>query len=110
MLISKVDDPFRVVDFINLDEVVECELKTEDEPAQHVSGRPDTPDSAAGATEEDPENLELIIRTTEDGNCGGRSYIYRTTFDDANKWEEEIGMPCRCCTLWAPASLMRLVR
>ena len=29
VLISKIDDPGRVFDFINLDEVVECELKAE---------------------------------------------------------------------------------
>ena len=41
VLISKADEPLRVFDFINLDEVVECELKADDEPVQHTSGRPD---------------------------------------------------------------------
>ena len=67
VLISKADDPLRVFDFINLDEVVECELKADEEPVQQMAGRPDSPDSALGGIEKDPENLELIIRTTEDG-------------------------------------------
>ena len=55
--------------------------------------RPGSPDSALGGQEEeDPENLslELIIRTTEQGYSGGRSYIYRTSFHNAIKWEAEI--------------------
>jgi hypothetical protein len=43
---------------------------------------------------EDPadgqENLEVIIRTTEEGSNAGRSYIYRSSYDDAVSWEAEI--------------------
>ena len=81
VLISKADEPLRVFDFINLDEVVECELKADDEPVQHTSGRPDSPDSAVGGIEKDPDNLELIIRTMEDG-------------DTMNVWLLEIHHAC----------------
>ena len=35
-------------------------------------------------------NLEVIIRTTEEGFNGGRSYIYRSHYDDAVAWEADI--------------------
>ena len=36
MLISKVDDPRRIFDFINLEEVVECELKADSADNSHA--------------------------------------------------------------------------
>jgi len=36
VLISKVDDPGRIFDFINLDEVVECELKGDSADDSHA--------------------------------------------------------------------------
>lgn len=35
-------------------------------------------------------NLEVIIRTTEEGFNGGRSYIYRSDSDNAVAWEADI--------------------
>jgi hypothetical protein len=60
--------------------------------------RPGSPDSTLGDKEEGPENLslELIIRTTEKGYSGGRSYIYRTSFDNATTWEADIDHVCVC--------------
>ena len=40
--------------------------------------------------------MEVIIRTTEEGFNGGRSYIYRSYYNDAVAWEAEIDKVREC--------------
>ena len=61
VLLSKTDDREKVFDLINLEEIVECELKEcdDEQPEEQL---------------DEKGNLEVIIRTTEEGYNGGRRY------------------------------------
>ena len=62
VLLSKTDEQERVFDLINLAEIVECELKECDDEEQSEEQL------------DERGNLEVIIRTTEEGYNGGRRY------------------------------------
>jgi hypothetical protein len=61
----------KVFDIVELRDVIECELK---------------------ADEEEPDHIQVIFRTEENGYNSGRSYIYRSTKDDAVAWDEEVDL------------------
>ena len=66
----QVDDPTRkVVDRVFLSDIVECEI-LEIEDKSH--------------------ELEVVIRTTEEGYSAGRSYIYKSERQDALDWEAAV--------------------
>ena len=99
VLISKVDNPRHVFDYINLCEVVECELKAGDgnrrvdvppPPSENRFTRTFSEETMSEPDTDARGTLELIIRTTEDGYNGGRSYIFRTGYSIAVAWEREI--------------------
>ena len=84
LLISKVDDPeHKVADFIYMHDIVECEFKEEEEEERQIRVEAD-PNGG------DEKMLEVIIRTFEDGYNCGRSYIYRSAYQDSLDWEAAI--------------------
>ena len=68
-----MNDPTRkVVDCVYLSDIVECELlEIEEESDDPTRGK----------------ELEVVIRTTEEGYSAGRSYIYKSEQQDAIDWE-----------------------
>jgi len=85
VLFSKLDQDNGVFDFVNLSEIVECEIKADEENDQQQDNI-----GIRRNSEWKVPMLEVIIRTTDDGYNGGRSYIYRTEYNDAISWEADI--------------------
>ena len=65
-------------------EVVDCVFLCDVEECEHleVNEESDNPNAL--------KELEVVIRTTEDGYSAGRSYIYKTNRQDALDWEKAI--------------------
>ena len=79
LLFSRVDDPERrVVDYIHLCDIVECDVK-EDEDSQLLSDVTDI-DAMHDPRLKDKRMLEVVFRTKEESRNCGRSYIYRSTY------------------------------
>ena len=74
LLIATANDPeHRILDFIYVRDIVECELKEDESPEKL-----------------EEKQLEVIIRTADCGRNKGRSYIYRSEDQDAVNWEAAI--------------------
>ena len=72
----QVDDHTRkVVDCVFLCDIVECEYLEIDEESDNLNA---------------VKELEVVIRTTEEGYSAGRSYIYKSNRQDALDWEKAI--------------------
>ena len=71
LLISNSEDPEKLVfDDILLRDVIECELKEDEDAAL-----------------DEEKMLQVIFRTMDAGYNAGRSYIYRSTYQDSMEWE-----------------------
>ena len=71
LLISNSEDPERLVfDDILLRDVIECELKEDENTAL-----------------DEEKMLQVIFRTMDEGYNAGRSYIYRSTYQNSMDWE-----------------------
>ena len=66
---------------------VECELKEDEDPLGDGDGGEDE-GHLLDPRLRDKRKLEVIFRTREDSRNCGRSYIYRSTFQDAVEWEK----------------------
>jgi hypothetical protein len=100
LLFGKPDDSERTIsDYILLHDVVECELK-EDEDAMssipsasevNLDHRASSNSLMESCKRTNPAKLE-IFRTKEDCHNCGRSYIYRSSFQDAVDWEKDVDL------------------
>jgi len=83
---AKPEDPAReVIDYIQLADLVECDLGEDQDP---MSCEPEGPESIFEDPRlKDKRMLEVIFRTKEDSRNCGRSYIYRSSYQDAKDWE-----------------------
>ena len=86
---AKAEDPARaVIDYIRLSDLVECDLGEDPDP---MSSEPEGADSVFEDPRlKDKRMLEVIFRTKEDSRNCGRSYIYRSSYQDANEWEQAV--------------------
>ena len=74
LLIANAKDPeHHILDFIYVRDIVECELKEDESPEKL-----------------EEKQLEVIIRTADCGRNKGRSYIYRSEYQDTVDWEAAI--------------------
>ena len=89
IMFTRVEDTDRtVIDYINLVDVVECELK-DDEDLLSDFGNDDHRTNSQGGNQ-DQRMREVIFRTYENSRNCGRSYIYRSNYQDAGEWEAEV--------------------
>jgi len=78
----------KVIDYIQLADLVECDLGEDQDP---MSCELEGPDSVFEDPRlKDKRMLEVIFRTKEDSRNCGRSYIYRTSYQDAQDWEQAV--------------------
>ena len=91
LMFAQVEDSERgVIDYINLQDVVECELKDDEDPMSMVENADDDEDTHGDHKNKDRRMLEVIFRTYEESRNCGRNYIYRSTVHDAEEWEVEV--------------------
>ena len=101
LLFGKPGDSERTIsDYILLHDVVECELKEDEDPMSSVPStsevnldhRATSRSLMESFKRTNPAKLEVIFRTKEDCHNCGRSYIYRSNFQDAVDWEKDVDL------------------
>ena len=91
LMFAQIEDSERgVIDYIHLQDVVECELKDDEDTMSMVENADDDEDTHGDHKNKDRRMLEVIFRTYEESRNCGRSYIYRSTVHDAEEWEVEV--------------------